>query len=150
MELSLDYNGVKEYSCVEYPLLMIDYAECIVPGKSSIAVKNLTNNEWFFQCHFPGNPVMPGTLEIEAIFQTAALAIHTLPGNKDKTSYLVRASNLMYLDFARPGDILRIETELLRWKHGVGRGHGEIKVKDKVICKLDFALAILEDMEDMK
>ena len=150
MELSLDYNGVKEYSCVEYPLLMIDYAECIVPGKSSIAVKNLTNNEWFFQCHFPGNPVMPGTLEIEAIFQTAALAIHTLPGNKDKTSYLVRASNLMYLDFARPGDILRIETELLRWKHGVGRGYGEIKVKDKVICKLDFALAILEDMEDMK
>ncbi|EGK62593.1 (3R)-hydroxymyristoyl-[acyl-carrier-protein] dehydratase [Centipeda periodontii DSM 2778] len=150
MELSLDYNGVKEYSCVEYPLLMIDYAECVIPGRSAVAVKNLTNNEWFFQCHFPGNPVMPGTLEMEAIFQTAALAVHTLPGNKEKTSYLVRANNLMYLGFAHPGDTLRIKAELKRWKHGVGSGHGEITVKDKIVCKIDFTLAILEDMEDMK
>lgn len=149
-KLHLDYNEIKNYLRIEYPLLMVDYADEVYPGKSSKAIKNLTNNEWFFQCHFPGNPVMPGTLEIESIFQTAALAIHTLPGNKEKTSYLVRADKLMYLGFARPGDVLRIETFIQRWKYGVGKGYGEIYVRDKVICRLNFVLAIEDDIVSLE
>ena len=67
-----------------YPYLMIDIAENVVPGKSAIGYKNLTSNDWFFRCHFPGDPNMPGLLQIEAIVQIAALTILTLPGNNIK------------------------------------------------------------------
>ena len=80
--LCLDYNGIHEYQKNSYPYLMIDYAEKIVPGKSAKGYKNLTANDWFFKCHFPGQPSMPGMLQVEAIVQMFALSILTLPGNK--------------------------------------------------------------------
>lgn len=143
---SLDYKEIQKYLRNRYPLLMVDYAEVVCPGKSATAIKNLTINEWFFKCHFPGNPVMPGILQLEAIFQTAALAVHTLPENKDKTSYIARANNLAYFDHVRPGQILRIVTTLDSWKRGIGKGSGVIYVKDKIVCRATYTLVIEDDI----
>jgi len=142
----LDYKGIQKYLRNRYPLLMIDYAESVCPGKSATAIKNITINEWFFECHFPGNPVMPGILQLEAIFQTGALSVHTLPGNEDKTTYIARVSNLAYFVHIRPGDVLRIDTVLDSWKRGIGKGRGVIYVKDKVACKAEYTLVIEDDI----
>lgn len=143
---SLDYMEIKEYLRNRYPLLMIDYAENVCPGQSAKAVKNLTHDEWFFQCHFPKNPLVPGILQLEAIFQTAALAVHTLPGNKEKTSYIARVTDVAFFSHIRPGQILHIETFMESWKRGIGKGNGVIYVNDKVVCKAGYTLVIEDDI----
>ena len=68
---------------------MIDHVEEVIPGKSAKGFKNLTNNEWFFPKHFPGEPNMPGALQLESLAQMLTIAITTLPGNKGKTTRFV-------------------------------------------------------------
>ena len=89
----LDNKDILTYQRNRFPYLMIDVAEDVVPGKSVKGYKNLTANDWFFKCHFPGDPNMPGLLQIEAIVQLSALAILTLSGNKGKVMYLSKVSN---------------------------------------------------------
>ena len=142
----LKYNEIQGYLRNRYPLLMVDYAPEVVPGKYANGVKNLTQDEWFFQCHFPGDPLVPGVLQLEAIFQTAALAIHTLPGNKEKKSYIARVKDVGYFYHIRPGEIMQIKTVLKSWKHGVGQGEGMICIDDIIACKAKYTLVIEEDV----
>lgn len=142
----LKYDEIQEYLRNRYPLLMVDYAPEVVPGKYANGIKNLTQDEWFFQCHFPGDPLVPGVLQLEAIFQTAALSIHTLPGNKEKKSYIARVKDVGYFYYIRPGEIMKIKTQLKTWKHGVGQGGGVIYVDDKIACKAKYTLVIEDDV----
>ena len=89
---------------------------------------------------------MPGVLQLEAIFQTAALAIHTLPGNKEKKSYIARVKDVGYFYHIRPGEIMQIKTVLKSWKHGVGQGEGMICIGDIIACKAKYTLVIEEDV----
>ena len=112
-KLHLDLIGIQEYQQNRYPYLLIDVAEEVIPGKSARGYKKLTINDWWFEVHFPGNPMMPGALQIEAIVQLGALMVTTLPGNKGKVVYLISANNLKLIKKILPGDRLDIETELL-------------------------------------
>ena len=94
----LDNKDIIEFQKNRFPYLMIDVVENVVPGKSSAGFKNLTANDWFFKCHFPGDPNMPGLLQVEAIVQIAALAILTMEGNKGKVMYLEIFLNLMKIN----------------------------------------------------
>ena len=91
---SLDYNQILEYQADRYPYLFFDKVIEIEPGKRSVGVKNLTQNEWFFPVHFPGDPCMPGFLQAEALTQVCALTILTLEGNKGKQVLLLSCDNL--------------------------------------------------------
>lgn len=148
--LSLDVCGIMEYLRNRYPFLMVDYAPKVIPGKMAIAYKNLTINEGYFVGHFPGNPIMPGVLQLEAIYQTAALAIHTLPENKEKTSFISRTDKVIFHEHLRPGDVLRIETEVGGYKRGVAKGKGKIISNEKLIVEAEFVLVIPEDMVKLK
>jgi 3-hydroxyacyl-[acyl-carrier-protein] dehydratase len=139
---SLDYNGIHEYQQNSYPYLMIDYVNEVIPGKSAKGYKYLTSNDWFFKCHFPGDPSMPGMLQIEALVQMFALTVLTLEGNKGKVAYLANADNLKFSRKVLPGDKLDIETELLSWKRGVGKGKGKGYVNGAIACCADFTVTI--------
>ena len=84
-ELWLNEEDVYAFLKNRPPLLMLHSAK-VFPGKSSVMERELKVDEWFFGCHFPGNPMMPGVLQLETMFQTAAMAIKTLENYRDKTS----------------------------------------------------------------
>ena len=104
------------------PFLLIDTVEELEPGVRAVAKKNVTYNEPYFAGHFPGNPVMPGVLIIEALAQTGAVAILSQPEWKGKTAYFAGINQAKFKQKVVPGDTLELETETINtWKTGVAR-----------------------------
>ena len=124
------------------PFLLIDRIEEMVEGKSATAIKNVTMNEPFFTGHFPGNPVMPGVLIIEALAQTGAVAILSLPENKGKTAYFGGIKKARFRRKVVPGDTLRLEVEIIRLKGPVGIGSAVAYVGDEVAAEAELTFAV--------
>ena len=148
--LRLDLNGIHEYQQNRYPYLLIDFAEEVIPGVSAKGYKDLTKKDWFFECHWPGDPNMPGMLQIEALIQMAALTVLTLAGNKGKIVYLTSASNIKLSRKIVEGDRLDIETKLLSWKRGVGNCSGIGSVNGEIACKADFTIVMPDILNEYK
>ena len=149
-KLRLDLIGLHEYQQNRYPYLLIDVAEEVIPGKSAKGYKNLSINDWWFEVHFPGDPSMPGALQIEAMVQLGALMVTTLPGNKGKVVYLTSANNLKLIKKILPGDRLDLVTELLRWKRGIGNCMGVGYVSGDKVCSIDFIIVMPHILEKYK
>lgn len=123
--VKIDYTNIKHYlKNVLPPYLFVDKAEVVV-GKSAKGVKNFASNEWFFACHIPEDPVVPGVFQVEAISQTAALAIHTKDNLYDETIYLKKLTNVDFLNSVRPGDQLFIEATIEDFRRGIIKIQGE-------------------------
>ena len=148
--MKLDIKGILEYQQNRYPYLLVDVAEEVIPGVSAKGYKNLSINDWFFDCHFPGDPNMPGMLQIEALVQLNALTILTLDGNKGKVAYLSSASNLKWSRKVVPGDRLDMDTKLVSFKRGVARSTGVGSVNTELTCKADFTLILPHIMDEYK
>ena len=148
--LRLDLNGIREYQQNRYPYLLIDFAEEVIPGVSAKGYKDLPEDFWFFQCHWQGDPNMPGMLQIEALVQMCALTVLTLPGNKGKIVYLTSANNIKLSRKIVPGDRLAIETELLSWKRGIGKCTGTGSVNDQIACRADFTFVMPDVLNKYK
>jgi len=124
------------------PYLMMDYATKIVPGKSSEGYKVLKRNEWFFKVHWKGDPNMPGMLQLEAITQISALAILTLPNNANKTMYIVSMNNIRFYKKVLPTQKILISSKIEYSKENYFQFKGQIKVKQSLVCKVDFAMLL--------
>lgn len=148
--LYLDNNKILAFQQNRYPYLMIDIAENVVPGKSAIGYKNLTSNDWFFRCHFPGDPNMPGLLQIEAIVQIAALTILTLPGNKGKVMYLSKLLNSKFKKKVLIGDKLYLHAELKSYKRGIAKFYGKGIVNDHKVCDAEFELVLPDEVDKFR
>ena len=138
----LDIQEIQKILPHRYPFLLIDKVLTVTPGERVVAQKNVTINEPFFQGHFPGNPVMPGVLQLEAMAQAGAVAILTLPEFKGKVAYFGGIKKAKFRQIVRPGDVLKIEVELTKLRDQIGSGQGTIKVDDKVVCSAEFVFAI--------
>ena len=95
--LTLNKKQICEFQQNRDPYLMIDYAEEVIPGKSSKGYKDLNENDWIFKVHWENDPNLPGMLQIEALVQMSSLAIFTLPGNKGKIMYLTSSNNIKFI-----------------------------------------------------
>lgn len=140
--LRLDHLQILEYQRNRYPYLMIDVAEEVIPGQSARGYKHLSANEWFFECHFDGDPNMPGMLQIEAMVQMSALMVVSMPGNKGKICYLTSADKLKFKRKIVPGDRLDIETRLLSFRRGVGKCEGTGSVNGELACQAEFSIVV--------
>ena len=149
-KIQLDLNGIHEYQQNRYPYLLIDFAEEVIPGKSAKGYKDLSIDDWWFEVHFPGDPNMPGALQIEAMVQLGALMVTTLPGNKGKVVYLSSADKLQLKKKVLPGDRFNIITELLSWKRGIGRAIGSGYVNDKEVCSIEFVIVMPHILDEYK
>ena len=109
-----------------YPMLMVDRVLDLKPGESVVAQKNVSINEQIFQGHFPGNPIFPGVLQIEAMAQAGAIALLSMPDFKGKTAYLGGIKKAKFRHMVRPGDVLRIEVTLEKLIDNAGLGKGKI------------------------
>jgi 3-hydroxyacyl-[acyl-carrier-protein] dehydratase len=129
-----------------YPMLLIDRAEDYRPHQSIIGIKGVTVNEPFFAGHFPGNPVMPGVLIVEAIAQTGAVLM-SKSLNADvtgKTILFISLDNCRFRYPVRPGDLLRMPVEVLRARGDVFKFRGKAMVGDKVAAEVEFAAMVVE------
>ena len=138
----LDIKQIQEILPHRYPFLLIDRVDELIEGKSAKGIKNVSINEYFFQGHFPEEPVMPGVLIIEAIAQLGAIIVMTNPENKGKTAYFGGLDKVKFRQKVVPGDVLRIETEITKMKGHVGRGRGVAYVGDKKAAEGEFTFIL--------
>lgn len=124
------------------PFMLVDTIEEMEPGVRAVAKKCVSYNEPFFAGHFPEEPVMPGVLIIEALAQTGAVAILSVPENKGKTAYFAGINSAKFKRKVLPGDVLILETEIVKIKGPIGVGKAKATVDGKVaaIAELIFAI----------
>ncbi|MCI9665506.1 MAG: 3-hydroxyacyl-ACP dehydratase FabZ [Lachnospiraceae bacterium] len=125
------------------PFLLLDTVEELIPGQRAVAKKCVTYNEPFFQGHFPGEPVMPGVLIIEALAQAGAVAILSKEENRGKTAYFAAIDSAKFKKKVIPGDILILETEIIKSKGpmGIGKATATVDGKLAVTAQLTFAIS---------
>lgn len=125
------------------PFLLLDTVEELIPGQRAVAKKCVTYNEPFFQGHFPGEPVMPGVLIIEALAQAGAVAILSKEENRGKTAYFAAIDSAKFKKKVVPGDILILETEIIKSKGpmGIGKATATVDGKLAVTAQLTFAIS---------
>jgi len=141
---SADINRVLELLPHRYPMLMIDRIIEMKGDESAIGIKNVTNNEPFFQGHFPGHPVMPGVLIVEAMAQTAgALVINSL-GTSGSTQlvYFMTVDRARFRKPVLPGDVLHVHVTKLQSRGTVWKYHGEGRVDGKLVAECDLGAMI--------
>ena len=125
------------------PFMLLDTIEELTPGIKAVAKKCVSYNEPFFAGHFPQEPVMPGVLIIEALAQAGAVAILSLEENKGKTAYFAAINGAKFKKKVVPGDVLLLETEIIKSKGpiGIGRATATVEGKTVVQAELTFALS---------
>ena len=124
------------------PFMLIDTVEELIPGVRAVARKCVSYNEPFFQGHFPAEPVMPGVLIVEALAQTGAVAILSLEENKGKTAYFAAIQSAKFKKKVVPGDVLVLETEIIKTKGSIGIGKATATVDGKVAAQAEMTFAV--------
>jgi 3-hydroxyacyl-[acyl-carrier-protein] dehydratase len=130
-----------------YPFLLVDRIEELEPGVRAVGIKNVTQNEPFFQGHFPDYPVMPGVLVVEAMAQVGAVGVMAGGEHKDKLALFAGIDGVRFRRQVLPGDVLRMEVEIERLKGRVGRGRGRATVGDERVCEAELMFAFAERRE---
>ena len=130
-----------------YPFLLVDRLEVEVPGEKGIGIKNVTMNEEFFQGHFPGNPVMPGVLQIEAMAQTAGALVVAASGenagDKKISVLFMSIDGVKFRKPVKPGDQLGMHVEKVQARRNVFVFRGKSMVDDKVVSEAEFTAMIV-------
>ena len=139
----LDINEVMKIIPQRPPFLMIDRVESFEPGKNCIAYKNVCINEPHFQGHFPGQPIMPGVLIVEALAQAGAVAILSKEENKGKNALFGGIDKFKFKKQVVPGDVLRLEVNIIKEKGPIGVGEAIAYVNDKVAAKGELTFAVV-------
>lgn len=124
------------------PFLLLDTVEELTPGVRAVAKKCVSYNEPYFQGHFPGEPVMPGVLIIEAMAQTGAVTILSLAENRGKTAYFAGINAAKFKKKVVPGDVLTLETEIVRQKGPIGVGKATATVEGKIVAQAEITFAM--------
>ena len=130
-----------------YPFLLVDRLQVEVPGEKGVGIKNVTMNEEFFQGHFPGNPVMPGVLQIEAMAQTAGAIVVSQDENYANTKRNVLFMSIDGVKFrkpVKPGDQLQMHVEKIHARRNVFVFRGQAMVDGAVVSEAEFTAMILE------
>ncbi|MEX0907753.1 MAG: UDP-3-O-acyl-N-acetylglucosamine deacetylase [Gemmatimonadota bacterium] len=141
----VDINRIMEHLPHRYPMLLVDRVLEFETGKRIVGIKNVTINEPFFQGHYPGHPIMPGVLIIEAMAQVGGLLIMDSIENVDeKVVYFMSMDNVKWRRPVTPGDQIRFEVEILQIRRQVCRMRGIGYVDGHVVAEADFMAAVMD------
>ena len=137
----MEIKEIMEIIPHRYPFLLIDRVESIEENKI-VAIKNVTINEYFFQGHFPVEPVMPGVLIVEAISKAGAVVLLSMEEFKGKVAYFGGLDKVKFRKKVVPGDTLRLEVELTKIRGRAGIGKGIAYVDGKKACEAELTFMI--------
>ena len=147
MKAPLGPATIRELIPHRYPFLLVDRIEEIEPGVRAVGVKNVTQNEPFFEGHFPDYPVMPGVLIVEALAQVGAVGVMALEEFRGKLALFAGIDGVRFRRQVIPGDVLRMEVEISRLKGRVGRGKGSATVNGERACEAELMFAFADRVE---
>jgi len=144
----MDINAIKAILPHRYPFLLVDRVISIETGKKLVGVKCVTVNEDFFNGHFPGHPVMPGVLILEALAQAAGLLVKSsmTEDTTDKVTYLMAIDNARFRKPVIPGDRLELHVETVKQKGAIWKTRGVARVDGEVVAEADY-MAMLVDRQ---
>lgn len=137
----LDTQKIKEIIKHRYPFLLVDRVLELEEGKKAVAIKNVSVNEEFFNGHFPGYPIMPGVLIVEALAQVSAIVMLTKDGNEGRLGLLAGIDKCRFKRQVIPGDQLRLEVEITRVIGAIGKGKGIATVDGEIVCETELIFA---------
>ena len=136
--MTMDINEIMKVLPHRYPMLLIDRVlECDLKTRI-VGIKNVTINEPYFQGHFPGNPVLPGVLQLEAMAQLGGVLMNQLFNTQGRVAYFLAVDNARFRRIVRPGDQLRIEVTFQRARMGMSRLHGACYVGEELTSEADI------------
>ena len=142
--MTFDIQEILDFLPHRYPFLLIDKVVEFEPAKRLVAIKNVTINEPFFQGHFPGHPIMPGVLVVEAMAQAGALLmLHEIPDRQTKLAVFTGIDNAKFRRQVVPGDQLRIEVEVLSFRTRAGRMACKAYIDGKVASEATLTCMIV-------
>lgn len=139
----LNKDEIKNIIPQREPFLMIDEVEEYVPGESCTGYKFVSEDEWYFKGHFPGNPIMPGVLIAESLAQAGAIAILSLDENKGKNALFGGIDKMKFKRIVKPGDKLKLEVKIIKRKGPIGVGEAIATVDGNVAAKGELTFALV-------
>ena len=143
---TLDINTIQKILPHRYPFLLVDRI-VEIGGNRVVGIKNVTINEPFFQGHFPGHPIMPGVLIVEAMAQVGGVGALNMKINIGKLAYFLSIDSARFRKPVVPGDVLRMEIDLLKTKMNIMKTHGVAKVDNEVVAEADMMFAFVNPDE---
>ena len=142
--MTFDITRIQELLPHRFPFLLVDRVTEIEPGVRAAGIKQVTINEWFFQGHFPGRPVMPGVLIVEALAQMGAVALLSRPEHTGKIVFFAGIDAVRFRRVVVPGDTLHLSVELTKMRSRVGKGRGEAWVEGQLAAEGEFTFALAD------
>ena len=141
---SLTREQIKEIIPHRDPFLFLDEIVELIPGQRAVALKEVRPEEPHFRGHFPGQPIMPGVLIVEALAQAGAVAALSLPENGGKLVLFAGIDGVRFKRPVVPGDTLRLEVEMTRMRGAIGKAEARATVDGELACKAELTFAIAE------
>ncbi|HEY3782322.1 MAG TPA: 3-hydroxyacyl-ACP dehydratase FabZ [Fimbriimonadaceae bacterium] len=139
----INIEQIMQYLPHRYPMLLVDRILEVIPGKKCVGLKNVTINEEFFIGHYPGRPIMPGVLIIEAMAQAGAILILSDPANAGKLPIIGSIDNVKLKRPVVPGDQLISDTELLWFRNNIGKMRAVATVDGEVAASMELTFKVV-------
>ena len=144
----MDVNEIQKIIPHRYPFLLVDAIVELEPSKRIVGLKNVSVNEFFFQGHFPGKPVMPGVLIVEAMAQVAAvMVLREIPDREKKLVYFMGIDGARFRAPVVPGNQLKIVVEVIKMRPRIGKLKGEAFVNDRLVAEAEILSSIVDRSE---
>ena len=145
MEIKMDINAIMKLLPHRYPFLLLDKVVEMETGKRAVGIKNVTFNEPFFEGHFPGHPIMPGVLILEAMAQTGGiLLLSSVPEAQGKLIYFMSIDGAKFRKPVLPGDQLKMEITVIRIKEKIAKMLGKAFVGDELVAEGEFTCMVVD------